>query len=592
MRRALVLVALGLAPASALAGPAAIHDASPASRPVHDFTLRALPPPTSLRMRRAQASASTSNSTSNSDSASASGVPGASPSPDRPPDSPGKRREAAASAPLSTAVDSRRTVFRFNLGVGLDGGEPARVGEQRVPLLSGATLTDQEYARLRIYYFGDAVIGRRGLMVPSLSTYLAAQFRFDQDFGKSASAVPSIHDADIAGKEVQDLWIRSAHAESEGFFEQRLLKPLYVRAGRQYRYGPAIAHFDGLTAGYENAVVSMAVFAGRTVDVTGYPAATYFAEQAAIAGLDARLDFNALNGVPLVWNGGFLRFDGHTHFEGGVALQWSPDIAFRAGLRILDSSHARTRLQVRARISRVTTVNIEFENRSVTDWMYDLRTIAPVPYDGAGSDSRTYLNLGTPVPRMYLNLRAGTVLLDNVDVLIHGGAAIRRRVDEFVANAHAPTYLEAGSAIEVRLRRALGVGLSVLGRRYVRDEPRATAQEVLLPDPITADTGAVGERSFTEAGTSLRYTQGARELSAGAELYMRYYQFQPSYIDIPPALLQALDPDIRGGGRFSVEAWAGERLRVKAEYDVSTTLVLAPELRGIKSLRVLVEGRF
>ena len=42
-----------------------------------------------------------------------------------------------------------------------------------------------------------------------------------------------------------------------------------------------------------------------------------------------------------------------------------------------------------------------------------------------------------------------------------------------------------------------------------------------------------------------------------------------------------------------MEGWAFNRLRIKAEYDVSISdIQLAPELRGIKSLRVLAEGTY
>ncbi len=65
---------------------------------------------------------------------------------------------------------SERLTLRFNVGMGLDGGQPS--GKLR---LSGATLDERnDYERLRIYSFGDAVLGTRGLGMPGLGTYLAA----------------------------------------------------------------------------------------------------------------------------------------------------------------------------------------------------------------------------------------------------------------------------------------------------------------------------------------------------------------------------------------------------------------------------------
>ena len=50
--------------------------------------------------------------------------------------------------------------------------------------------------------------------------------------------------------------------------------------------------------------------------------------------------------------------------------------------------------------------------------------------------------------------------------------------------------------------------------------------------------------------------------------------------------------DVRGGGRVSFDAWVTQRLRLRAEYDLSSALDWAPEIRGLKALRVLAEGQF
>jgi hypothetical protein len=40
----------------------------------------------------------------------------------------------------------------------------------------------------------------------------------------------------------------------------------------------------------------------------------------------------------------------------------------------------------------------------------------------------------------------------------------------------------------------------------------------------------------------------------------------------------------------TLDAWVTERVRLRGEYDVSTTVELAPETRGAKSLRIVAEG--
>lgn len=495
----------------------------------------------------------------------------------------GKRMQRNARAIFGKRPLSESVIFRFNIGVGLDGGEQTPESRQ----LSGLELVD--YAQLRIYYFGDAVIGSRGIVSPSLSTYLASRFRFDQAPGFASTAIPSVHDAQVRGERVRDVWIRSAYATWQGVGDIRWLEPVYVRAGRQYRYGPAIAHFDGLTVGYDGEVVDLGLFAGRAADVMGLPLESLYRDEALISGFDARIDLYRLNRVPVTLSAELLRFDSRTHMRGAVALRLARDVSLGATVRALDGEIARTGTQLKARLSKVSIVDITVESRTRDDWQYDLFTTVPRSEEPLG-----YLRLGPSLPRWYVDARAGMVLLDNIDLLVHGGGVLMRALDSDPGSAHAASYAQAGGAIEVRLRRTLGLGISVLARRYARDEPAQDDRDD-IPGALFEGRNTAGEVSFVEGGGSLRYTQGARRFSAGAEGYVRYYDTQSPYGD-PELFDQPLDPelasDVRGGGRFTVEGWAGDNLRLKAEYDLSTALSVAPALRGIKSLRVLAEGRF
>ena len=97
------------------------------------------------------------------------------------------------------------------------------------------------------------------------------------------------------------------------------------------------------------------------------------------------------------------------------------------------------------------------------------------------------------------------------------------------------------------------------------------------------------------------------ELYAGerlAELRRRIDAWAAGLLDANPSIA-AVDPGTsddtetdrdeiiqHGGGRFSLEAWPWPRLRLRAEYDLTTVYDLAPEIRGYKSLRILAEGSF
>lgn len=471
---------------------------------------------------------------------------------------------------------SDKVVFRMNLGFGLDGGQPS--GE---PLRSGAELDrTSNYAQLRIYGFGDAVVGTHGLGIPSLSSYFASQFRFDKKTQRPSGPVPNSYD--IEG--INSVLVRSGYAEVDGIFEHPVFKPLFLRAGRQYRYGPAVAHFDGISFGWDTPATTVSFYTGRRVSLYNFDHGEYIENGGLIGGSRVRIDMYQLRQVPLVLEGSTLVFDETLHFDGGLTFRWSEQVLMNTSFRILGNDFVRQRLQLRARISKVSTVKVDIENRSGDDWTYDLLLRSP-EYDA--TDPRRWLSLGKPLPRLYLNLRAGTVWLDNFDLLFRAGAAIDTRDSDFEApSAFSASYFDIGGAIEARIRRAVALGASLLIRRFNREPDMVVPQTG--PDELPDNSGSFGERSFMEGGITLRLTRATGAFSASADLYGRIYRQQS-----PFATELIDDPDRRVGGRFSVYGYVDKRLRLRAEYDTAfAPEVQAPELRGVQSLRLMMEGTF
>jgi hypothetical protein len=393
-------------------------------------------------------------------------------------------------------------------------------------------------------------------------------------------AVPSVYYGDRDPAKI--IW-RTGYAEADGVFAQRWLHPLYLRAGRQFKYGVAVAHFDGVALGYDTRPLSLAIWGGARVSLYGLDEA--LARPApTIRGGDARLDLFELRRIPIVLSAGFLDFEQVQHREYGIAFRWNPDVLIRASARRLGEHFARESLAIWARLSEVTTVNVQLDNRTEYDWMYDLMALRPVDRP---SDPRSYLDLGAPLPRVQLDARAGTVLLHNLDILFRAAAAAEH-ADGDVASPFSPSYLEAAAALDVRLRRNLKVGSSVTARRYRRDDLMPVQDVAASPDPLPDPANQIGELSFYEGGLGVDYSAGARRFNASGELYARAYDRQTPYEQV---LVDGFD--VHSGGRFAVEGWAQSRLRIRAEYDVSLgPLETAPELRGVKMLRVLTEGTF
>tara|TARA_R110002096_G_scaffold292224_1_gene486487 strand:- start:25354 stop:27072 length:1719 start_codon:yes stop_codon:yes gene_type:complete len=472
---------------------------------------------------------------------------------------------------------SERLTLRFNLGMGLDGGQPS--GRTR---LSGAQLDEQEdYERLRIYSFGDAVLGSRGLGMEGLNSYLAAHFRYNQSISKNSTALPSLYD-----RQFSQPVVRSAYVEVDDAFEHTLLKPVHVRAGRSFQYGIAPFQFDGVTLGYDTAGLRLSVFGGQRSSLVGLGNENYRSSGNAI-GWRARADLYELRRWPLVLSTDALRFNAQNHVRGGLALRWNRDVLIGASLRTLDGSMARSSLSVAARLSEVTTVNLQVHRRTSSDWSFGLGQVSPGSADDTGSDPRRYLDLGPVLPRTHLSLRYGTVLLRNIDLLLRGGGAVDGRDSKTQeASSFSSSYAEGGAALEVHIRRAMRVGAAVTGRRYFLGDEKLTGGVPGVADPLPLSTAATGVGSFWEGGFNLVYSPGARLFRGSAEFYSRRYGLRSEYLE------QSLTA-FRSGGRFSVEGWVGKRIRLKAEYDVTFgPLLMAPELRGLKTLRMLLEGTF
>lgn len=469
---------------------------------------------------------------------------------------------------------SERLILRFNLGMGLDGGQPSSK-----PRLSGESLDENDdYERLRIYSFGDAVLGSRGLGMDGLNSYLAAHFRYNQSFSQNSTALPSLYDRNFS----QPI-VRSGYVEVDDAFEHRFLKPLHVRAGRSFQYGISPFQFDGITLGYHTRVLRLSVFGGQRSSLVGLDN-TYFGG-GEVAGWRMRADLYEWRRWPIVLSTDALRFDAKSHFRTGLAVRWNRDVLIGGSVRTLDGKMARSSLSVAARLSEVTTVNLQVHRRTSSDWSFGLAQITPGSADN--SDPRRYLDLSPVLSRTHLSLRYGTVLLRNIDLLLRGGGALDgHNPTTEQASSFSSSYGEAGAALEVQVRRAIRVGTAVTGRRYFLGDEKRPIGVPGSPDALPTTLAASGVESFWEGGLNLVYSPGARLFRGSAELYGRRYGFLSEY-------LADLTTAFRSGGRFGVEGWVGKRIRLKAEYDVTFgPLLMAPELRGLKTLRVLLEGTF
>ncbi|HWO20639.1 MAG TPA: hypothetical protein VNO30_17845 [Kofleriaceae bacterium] len=481
--------------------------------------------------------------------------------------------------------------FSINLGYQVDGAR--RSGRDALGALAP---TETDFVSLRGFGFGEAFVSTRGLIVPSLATYFSARFQaarrlpLDQPAGEPPLPEQPRAPPIATWFERSGLELRTGWAEVKDFLPQRWgLANLRVRGGDQFIYGPWIVHLTGLHVAYEGPTLTMAAYGGqRRAD---YQRDLEDSQPIAI-GASFKVDLRGLTTkVPLAFGGEYLKLtasDASSQPATESALlqvDWRPrqDFVVIAQQRWLAGELASQHLEVRTRYKDVTNVVFEVMRRLPSDWRWDPTLVERSP---PITEARRYLDLGPVVSQVLFSARGGTLIAENLDLFARVAAAPQLGSNNPMDVSYAAPYLELAGALEGRIRRQISVGVSVLSRDTNRPEATAIVDAPGSSQPLPP-SGRLGEEVFFEAGATVRMTLGARRFSALMELYGRRTHYTDAYED---PVLALPERDLRGGGRFTVDAWIGKRLRLFASYDVSSELATAPEINGYKSLRLVMTG--
>ncbi len=482
--------------------------------------------------------------------------------------------------------------FSINLGYQVDGArESGRAGLSSPPPEVG-----RDYANLRSYGFGEAFVSTRGFAVPSLSTYFSARFQVARQLEvKRITGEEGLPDRPLAppiatwfGRSGPEL--RTGWAEVKDFLPRGWgLSHLRVRAGDQFIYGPWIVHLSGLHIAYEGPTLTAAAYGGvRRADYQR----DLVDNQPTAIGATLKLDLRGLfDKLPLAFGVEYLTLTESPRSAqpatetAQLQVDWRPrrDVAVIAQQRWLEGELASQHAEVRLRYKDVTNLVFEVMRRLPSDWRWDptlvLRTADL-------TEARRYLDLGPVTSELLFSARGGTLIAENLDLFARISAAPQLGIYNPTAESYSASYLELAGALEARVRRQVAVGLSVLSRNTERFEAPPITDERRMTERFP-DSGSMGEEGFIEGGATVRMTLGARRFSALAELYGRRTRYTRAYRD---DIVPLPERDIRGGGRFTVDAWIGKRLRLFASYDVSSVLDTAPEISGYKSLRLVASG--
>ena len=568
-RGAVVVGALAIVGAAASVSPGA------RAEPV-DLRWRLGAPPRHLRMRRALAAAPPASAATTPTTAAAAAAPTAPTAP---------VRDAVATRPgrggepdeAPRRPRGQKVSFRVDLGFAVDGAAPSgRRG------LAGDALTDLDYQAARAFGYGNVFASTQGLLASSLSSYLSMGFRITPALQATAPLVSALDGTD-------DLQIRAGWVDATGVFEGRLLAPLRLRAGRMYVYGPQPVHLDGTMASWQRGALTLTAFAGQRVADFEPNAIELGHAAVAVSGTSAALDLAAWRGIPASLAVASTRVGQRDVGDLQLAYRRSRRLSIALGVRTLDARLSNERIRVRSRLSPVTHLVFEVQHRQASDWRYDAAFVD----ESDPAAPRRYLELG-PTPHQALGaIRAGTVLLDNIDLAVRIAGAADLTDGSGPRPTPATRWAEAGGALEVRLRRSLSVGLHTSVRDYELTDSVPVVDVGDVAQALPLDPSAAGAEIFAEGGLSLRVSLGARRFSAAAEIYGRRTRYADQYREDTPGVGDELDRvDDHGGGRFALDAWVNTRLRLGLAYELSTALARSPEINGFKSLRVVAEGSF
>jgi hypothetical protein len=515
---------------------------------------------------------------------------------------------ATATAPIEELEglrDIRQPVsFSLTMGYQVDGARrsdnPSLAGRAPNPTSSGIARAD--YADLRSYGVGEGFLSTRGVGLSSLETFFAVRFQ--------AAAKITTESMDDLTRRVEvtspiATWfresggeLRSGWAEVRDFLPRRLgLSRLRVRAGSQFVYGPWILHLDGINVAYEGPTLTASLYGGPRH--TDYTRDDQTETRPVAAGASLRIDLRGLtDAVPIAIAGDYLALSASDETgqpaldTGQLQADWRPsrDIAVIAQMRGVNGKLANQRIEVRTRYQQVTNFVFDLTRRLDNDWLWD------PAFSRIGDRllaTQRYLDMGELRPQLIASARAGTLIRENIDLLARIAVASDALVEEQAQTSFTAPYVEIGGAIEVRLRRQAAFALSLLSRQTDRAEVMSPIVDnpgietgIPIPD-VRANT--LGEEGFTEIGGILKLTLGARRFSAAVEAYVRNTRYSVVYSD--PAMPASVpEDDQRGGGRVTVDAWVGRKIRVFVAYDVSSQLDTAPEISGYKSLRLTLTG--
>ncbi len=480
--------------------------------------------------------------------------------------------------PRSARELAERVTFRLRAGVELVSA-PAS-GDA----LRGGAALPAGFDDSRPWIVGDAMVGARDLVLPSLGGYFLSSFQFD------ASDAPATRSALVTPGDAADQRIAIKAGYVEWGNDDRRPQKLWLRGGRQFRLdgGALFAYFDGVTLGYRTPAATASVFAGQRVVlyVDSEPGVTF--------GATGAVDLQVLRGTPvklaLDYMGLAIRQvdtagAGDTQLRQLIALSGSfePSSKLRAELRarIVDgdgASLALGRIAGRVKLTPSDRVMViaDIEQRQGGDLAYDLA--APSAVDVVDVARKLGVGLAAPISALTIGGRVDLRRKDR-ELLVFGRTELPEATP---ATVDQQGWAEGGAAIAGQALPGAWVTVQYTGRQYFRE---AGANLAATPFGDTSGSGLDRLHELAVEATLRSQTRGGARWRFGLGGFYRVYDLVTPY--------RVADSDGRGGGRVDLSWWFSQVFHAELAAELAqSSPILARELGTMSSIRGTVEARW
>lgn len=472
-----------------------------------------------------------------------------------------------------------RVIFHVNLGYGIASAQAS--GQADRSGFAPGDVTDPAgagFTESRQYLLGDAVLGSRGILLPSLSTYFLSQFKFDIDGASSFASLNDVYDT----RGGRALLVRAGYAEVEGLGSpESALSRLYLRGGRQFRYGASafVANFDGLTGGYRGQGVELSGFFGRRVSL-------FFDDDPGVLGGGGVLvRGKQAYGAPIDLAADYLTFAGGELDSSRQLVELSARMreAFLVDRilvrsRLVDTGDGlalgRIGLEVGVPIgSGLPRLSADATYRTADDFAYDF--LGATATDVVTAPTQLGIGLDPPSDSILLGGRADWRITPAIELYLFGRANLGLEDPESHSQQD---WNEAGAAASWA-GRSLTASAQVKLRRHKLEEEASAAGSAF------DDTAGSGVSGFEEVAGEARYRLGRVRSSAALGGYYRIYDTVTPYAEVVD--------DGRAGGRAELDYWPSKQTRIKAAGEVAEpSPTFARELDTLVSLRLILEAMF